>query len=53
MQQKINHGLPAASQNNWEYLFEAALLEPEPTMIERATAKCKGRHHGSNRGFLR
>jgi hypothetical protein len=35
MQQKIDPGVPAASQNNWEYLFEAALLEAEPAMIER------------------
>jgi hypothetical protein len=41
MQQKINPGVPAASQHNWEYLFEAALLEPESAMIERRLQSAK------------
>jgi hypothetical protein len=41
MREKINPDLPAASQNNWEYLFEAALLEPEPAMIERRLQSAK------------
>jgi hypothetical protein len=41
MQDKINPDLPGASQKNWEYLFEAALLEPEPAMIERRLQSAK------------
>jgi hypothetical protein len=41
MQEKINSGVPRTSQNNWEYLFESALLEPEPAMIERRLQSAK------------
>jgi hypothetical protein len=41
MQEKINSGVPRTSQNEWEYLFEAALLEPEPAMIERRLQSAK------------